>query len=346
MSGLAGWSELRLPVDPSAQDAVVLQLLRPLVAASVPVFMLRDQQAKLSSLRIWVHQERPGKLPDELAAAVETTGATVLPGSSFTGDDSPYAGPRIAAFWHGLLSEAAPLMVSQVAEVVAGKRSRLSLALDAMISHLPAVDFAKVFSGRYPAAATEFDFPVPFPALRSHSDGIIVMSRDPAAARAELDAKYAPFAAGIERRVSAILGQLDGTGPAVSEDALQWYELAGKYLRLADAELTSGGITIVWEEGWVGDAWDLSPSPFHQVVQSSSAFQDFLRADSGYQAMRIMMTALYLYLNMLGLRIVDRFFACHAISRACESVFGVDATTVMSGFTGVFAETPMEHSAE
>lgn len=334
MSDDTSWGELRLPAERAAQDTVLLDVLKPLLASSEAVFLLRDQQAQRPFLRIWVHQDRLADLHGRLG---DHDGVTMLPRSSFTVDDSPYTGPRIAGFWHGFLAEATALLVGQLAEIAAGQRSRLAVAIDTVVAHLPAVDFAKTFAQRYPPSAANFAFPVPFPALRSHSDGIIVMSRDPAAARAQMEAMYAPASAKIERRTAAILNQLDGTGPTISESPTQWYELARKYLLLADAELSSGGITVIWEDGWVGDEWDLSPSSFHQVVQDRPAFQNFLRTDSGYQAMRIMMTALYLYLNALGLRTVDRFFACHAISRACESIFDVDATAVMARLARLFA---------
>jgi hypothetical protein len=58
-----------------------------------------------------------------------------------------------------------------------------------------------------------------------------------------------------------------------------------------------------------------------------------------------MMTALYLSLNALGLRTVDRFFVCHAVSRACESIFDVDAAEAMARMADLFADSMMGHLA-
>ncbi|MCA9712077.1 MAG: hypothetical protein KDK70_39945, partial [Myxococcales bacterium] len=100
--------------------------------------------------------------------------------------------------------------------------------------------------------------------------------------------------------------------------------IARRYLLRAERALRRGELEVRWDQGYLGDTHDLSVSRFHQVFQDSEALRRFQRTDRGFQAMRLTTSALYLVLSNLGIRLIDRYFLCHSISRACQDLYGID----------------------
>jgi hypothetical protein len=212
----------------------------------------------------------------------------------------------------------------------------MAVELDIMIAHLPAIDIASIFPDRYPYAKKDADFPVAFPVYRSHADGFFVLSKDAAQTRAQYDAQYERTRAALHERITAVLSQFKG-GQVVSKVGNQWNELAGKYLLRADEAVRGGALKVKWDAGYLGDTHSLVGSLFHRIVQRAPGLRSFLSLDPGYLAARTMMSGLYLVINNLGLRLVDRVFLCHAISRSCEDLFDVEATSIIQNLARFFA---------
>jgi hypothetical protein len=78
----------------------------------------------------------------------------------------------------------------------------------------------------------------------------------------------------------------------------------------------------------------LDRSAFHRVVGASVGLRRFLAHDPGFLATRLLTSLLYLSMHTIGLPLVERYFLCHAMSRACERVFDVDADAVLGSLAG------------
>lgn len=338
LHGWAGWTEVRVVGEPEAQDALLAEGLAPFLrdrtGPAPRAFFLRERIDDSLRLRIWIsHAAESEALAEALRGVAKKSGISVplrvLPGPSRDTAPGPYSGRQSTPLLTRFLAEACPLLLDQVSALAAGRTSRLAVALDIMVAHLPAIDIARVFPGRYPfAPVREPGFPSAFPVYRSHADGFLVMSTDPAGARSRLDAQYGRAAALIRPRVTAVLSQF-ADGPVLSEVGLRWHELARRHLLRAEEAIRAGTLRVRWHGGYIGDSYDLSASPFHQIVQNEPALRAFLRRDPGYLAARFTMSALYLALSSVGIRLADRYFLCHAISRACEELFGLEATAVL-----------------
>jgi hypothetical protein len=251
----------------------------------------------------------------------------VLRPASIEGLLGPYGGPKATALLSNFLVDACELTLNQVVETV-GRGRRMGIALDIMVSHLDAVDIARIFPDRYPNATSMPGCPATFPVYRANVDGFFVMSVDPAAAREQVNAQYERERASIHRRVAAVLSQFAG-GPVVSEVGMLWHKIAGEHLLRADAEVAIDALTVKWDKGYIGDNFDLTISPFHQVVQGSPPLRLYYKDDQGYLATRFMVSSMYLALSSLGIRLIDRYILCHSIVRACEELFDVNATSAV-----------------
>ena len=339
------WTELCVTAEPAVQDQLLIEVIAPFVRPknndgnSRSVVFMRERVDNTPRLRVWIDQASSTELDDLLVAAKSrASGARfdVLPGVSPHFDQGPFSGTLATSFFIDLLTDATPLLLDRIEAIAAKRVSRMAVALDMMVAQLPAIDIARVFPERYPYARKDAEFPVAFPVYRSHADGFFVLSKDPVQARAQLDAQYERTRAALHERITAVLSQFKG-GPIVSEAGQQWHELAGKHLLRADEAIRSGTLIVRWDEGYLGDSHSLAGSLFHRLVQHAPGLRSFLRLDPGYLAARTMLSGLYLVLNNLGLRLVDRVFLCHAISRSCEDVYHVEATSIIRNLARFFA---------
>jgi hypothetical protein len=333
------WTELCITADQDLQDRLLVEVLAPFIRhenAGRRAFFVRDRVDTTLRLRILVTGCTSDEV-DELAGAFRalaeksTTSAevSVLPHTSLEKLLGPYGGSKAPTLLSDFFVDLCGLMLDQIAEVVAGRARRLTVALDIMVSHLHAIDVVRIFPERYPKARPVPGCPVTFPMYRSNVDGFFVMSMVPEVARQRVNEQYESVSASIHARVAAVLAQFYGTGPVVSDVGLQWHQIANKHLYRADAAIACDALTVKWDKGYIGDNFDLTVSPFHQVVQGSPPLRSYYRENQGYLAARFLVSSTYLALTSLGVRIMERFFLCHSITRACEEIFGVDATEML-----------------
>lgn len=338
--------EFRIYTEAGTQDSLLSTAVEPFLThvrtqgLAEEAFFLRDVADGRPRLRVCVEaapQIGPegAALARALAESVRQNGTSlqtvlVLPRRPWL-ESSPFRGPAADALVAGFLSRATPLLLEGVTAVHNREDLRIALALDLMIAQLPGVSFSRLDPGRYTASSPVEGLPMAFLSLRSHADGFFIMSRNPQQAREMMERRYGPHAERFEHRVRAILEQLDRGGEVVSEAADRWHRLVVPSMARAGSLIRSGELEFGESAagGYLGDTQDISVSRFHQVVQEDKRFQKFMHTDSGFQSMRVMMSLLYLSLHCLGLRLVDRYFLCHGVSRACESVFGVDASDLL-----------------
>lgn len=347
------WSELRVTAPPAAYDRLLISGLEPFSSGGTAgargfrAFFVRDRTGAICRLRVWVgvasasQNDVVGRVDDgaianevaELAARLRTVAThadftlevEVVPDSS--PPTGPFGGPAAALLFAELLCDACPLQLSQLAGIVAGERRCTTAAVDILVATMLAVDIASAFPDRYPSAVTTAGFPAAFAVYRSHCEGFVLMSTDPAAARARLDAVYGRNGPAIRSRVAAVLAQF-ANGPLISDLALSWHALARSYLFRSEAALREGRLTMTDEGEHFAAGHDLSASPFHLAAHSSPVAA-FRREDVGLRATRPILSATYLALGGMGVQLGERYALCHAISRACEDLFGLDAVDVV-----------------
>jgi hypothetical protein len=334
----ARWTELCVTAEQDMQDPLLIEVLTPFVRseqAGRRVFFVRDRVDKTLRLRIWVSGCASGEV-DELAGAFRafaeqrtaSVEVSVLPHTSLEGLLGPYGGPQATTLLSDFFVDLCGLILDQIAEVAAGRARRLSIALDIMVSHLHAIDIVRIFPERYPLAKPVHGCPSTFPVYRANVDGFFVMSTIPEVARERVNEQYERVGPSLRARVAEVLSQFHN-GPIVSDVGLRWHRIANKHLLAADAAIARDGLTVKWDKGYIGDNFDLTVSPFHQVVQGSPPVRSYYKENQGYLAARFMVSSTYLALTSLGIRIMERFFLCHSITCACEELFAVDATTVI-----------------
>lgn len=335
------WTEIRVTSEPEAQDSLLVDVLAPwqeertAQGGEPRVFFLRDRSGTTSRLHVWLDQPSEPEV-EALAAAFrdgdrnsgQSARVDIRPGSSLDFVGTSYDGSMAKILLSEMMMGGCRLVLDQLVEIEAGTAARTSVAFDLMVAHLPAADIARVFPERYPRADRGLEYPATFPVYRSHAEGFFVMSVDPEIARSRFEEKYRSREESIQQRILALLTQLE-EGPEVSQVASRWYKLARASLLRSEQAVRDGTLHVQWEEGYLGDEYDLESSPFHQIVQLSPALQKFVRTDVGYQAARFTLSGLYLTLGALGLPLVERFFLAYAISRAFEDLFTVDATAVV-----------------
>jgi hypothetical protein len=338
--GPAGWAELRVRPDTAPLDSVLLAAapftegLRERGVATRS-FFLRDREGL--RLRFEAGDSggvRPAALAEQLRLA--GCGAVVTDGNpQIELTDAPFEGPGAGALVTDFLSDVSELLLDCVRAAAGDEAVRLALALDLMVAHLPAVAFSE-------HAGTTRQLPKAFLSLRSHADGFFIMSRDPEAARAAMERRYQGQAPRINERAAAVLDQLQGIGPVVSEVAAGWYPRVRPYLARIQDAYRSGDLTspAYGMTGYLGDTRDIGVSRFHQAVREDTRFQRFMRDDPVFQAMRILMGLLYLALHCVGLPLIERYFLCHSVSRACEALFGVEAPAVFRDVSAFLTAPP------
>jgi hypothetical protein len=337
-TGALPWTELCVTAEQEAQDRLLIEVLTPFVRSeqtSRRVFFVRERIDKTLRLRIWVRgcaEVEVEELADALRACAERSGdiveVSVLPQTSLEGLLGPYGGPEATTILSNYFVDLCGLILEQVAEVTAGRARRVNLALDIMVSHLHAIDIVRIFPERYPLAKPVAGCPSTFPVYRANVDGFFVMSTIPEIARQRVNEQYERVGPAFRARVAEVLEQFDD-GPMVSEVGWRWHEIANKHLLEADAAIARDGLSVKWDKGYIGDNFDLTVSPFHQVVQGSRPVRTYYRENQGYLAARFMVSSTYLALTSLGVRLMERYFLCHSITCACEELFDVDATTVI-----------------
>lgn len=260
----------------------------------------------------------------EVAHAMGATDITARPAREVPLTGSGFEGPSLGPLTREFLAEVAPVLLPTAGTT--DRAVRLAAALDLTAAHLPAVA-AFTVPGPHGGA------PLSFLSLRSHAEAFLASTRDPASARQALDQRYDAVRDSVEERVAGVLAQVRGTGREVSPAARAWFEAARTAKPTMAEGFRTGRLGVVADDlPAAGGALDRSA--FHQMVGSSAALQEFLGHDPGFLAARLLTSLLYLAFHTIGLPLVERYFLCHATSRACETLFEVDANAVLGSLAG------------
>ncbi|BEL06114.1 hypothetical protein Q0Z83_043050 [Actinoplanes sichuanensis] len=259
---------------------------------------------------------------DTIPAAVRAATIVPLQGSAFTG-------PALAEVTRDFLATVTATLVTLCPPAGSPPSARLAGALDLMAAHLPALGPPAV-PGADRVAGLLGGAPIGVLSLRSHADAFIATSRDPVVTRRVFDERFHAVRHPVEQRLTAVLDQIAGRGPMVSPAAAQWHAAVVAARPGIRGRVESGALTV--RDG-SGDPAAFTASEFHTTAAGSPRLQAFLHTDPAFVTTRLLTSLLYLSLHHLGLSLADRWFLCHAVGRACESLFGVDPVAVLAGLT-------------
>jgi Lantibiotic biosynthesis dehydratase C-term len=261
-----------------------------------------------------------------LAAVVGPVEVAAGPARTVPLAGSAFDGPALASVGRRFLARVTPVLAGPA--VASRATVRFSGALDLMAAHLRAVVGATA-PGAEQAAAALGAVPLSFLSFRSHAEAFIAGTRDPEATRRVMDARYETVRGSVDARVRAVLAQAEGRGPVVSEPAGQWHDAVRAAKPGMANEFHVEGITTDGGEGPADGTGALAKSRFHTAVGASAELSEFLGADPEFLAVRLLTSLLYLSLHNLGMSLMERYLLCHLVSRACESLAGVDAMAVL-----------------
>lgn len=210
--------------------------------------------------------------------------------------------------------------VFQILDEVRNGADRLVLALDLMLAT---------------AHAQGDGISRGFLSFRSHAEAFIMRAPEPESMRVALDERYALRRDALVERARQVVTYLDagvGDVPFVAG----WLDLLRALRERAEPLIRSGELPLgpsrADESFEYGPALKatLGHSAFHRRIAEDPEYRRVLYGDPWFQRFRLMVNLLYLHLNRLGVRPIERFMLCHLAARAVEDAFGVSADELMS----------------
>jgi Lantibiotic biosynthesis dehydratase C-term len=334
------WIELRVHASTRHLDRILLAGIQPFLerasqrGALQGSYFLRDAETEPGGIRLRLKAaaEETQSLREELEAALrrnQLDGLVDRVEGDATARFSEYEellqGDAASPLVEDFFTETTPFVFDVLAQIGEVDAARMQAAMDLMIVH-PAVVNQYIFP-----EVRDLPYPNTFLSFRSHVDGFFIMSRDPEAARKALDVRYQSYAVSLRARLELLLAQVRDGGEIVSQPANRWAVFVATYIKRVLEELSSGKLRIQSAaDGYIGDNYDLSTSGFHQAIQHSAGFQDFMKTNPEFLALRVMISFLYWTLQRLGIRLVQRYLLCYSVSRGFEETFNVDSTAVMA----------------
>jgi hypothetical protein len=231
--------------------------------------------------------------------------------------DSAFTGPLLAPITRGFLADVTPALLDVLVVHPDSRSGWLSSALELMTTHLVAVG-TSALPGADRIRATINGAPLSFLSFMSHAEAFLATCRDPAQARDSMQRRHEQIHDVVEQRVAAIFAEPECAQPP-ADTWLRAVRTAKPVITTAFAE---GGLHPVAQRDGVADK--LATSSFHRILADSDGFQRFLSSDPGFLAVRLLTSLLYLSVHNLGLSMLERYFLCYSISRACETAFAAD----------------------
>ncbi|WP_052889351.1 thiopeptide maturation pyridine synthase [Thermogemmatispora carboxidivorans] len=190
-----------------------------------------------------------------------------------------------------------------------------------------------------------------FLSYRSHAEGFIIASSDPARTRALLESRYQQQARTLVARLRQLLAALDRAQDTFPF-TLAWSQLMQRYQERAAQLITTGQIdlSLASLETGEGDSSsvrrNLAASAFHSALERDQERKQALYSDPWFQSYRLVLNLLYLHFSRLGLRPLDRFLLCHLAANAVEEALKIDAVEMVSAFSAGAWSGPTHWPAE
>jgi hypothetical protein len=177
-----------------------------------------------------------------------------------------------------------------------------------------------------------------FISYRSHAEGFIIASADPAGTRALFERRYAAQAGTLVARLRLLLQALNHEQD-VFPFTLAWSQLMQRYQERTARLIAAGAIDLSRTGPAPGETpgtpvrGNLAASAFHSGLERNQQRKQALYSDPWFQGYRLMLNLLYLHFSRLGLRPIDRFLLCHLAANAVEEAFKVNAVEMVTTFS-------------
>jgi hypothetical protein len=325
------WIELRLGSS-ADDDRILVRGVRPLLrGAHVDVAVKRGyflRESKRLRLRFEIVDGSAAGLASWLGELLAGCGLNSV---EIEADDAPQFA-ELEGLWEGasagvlredFFGETSAFVLDRIAELGGEGNARMRLGFDLMVAHAVAID--EILSGHL-----AFTQPRAFLTYRSHADGFFIMSKNPAAAKRTFDERLQGIRPALDIRLGAILSALSLANSSSMPAARYWRStIAARFPQVLQL-LCEGRLKLpIGEDAYLGDRYDISVSNFHQVIQDDAEHRRRMREDVEFHCIRVLLTCLYWTLQHIGLRLIERFFLCHATSLAFEQRFLADPVQLL-----------------
>jgi len=77
---------------------------------------------------------------------------------------------------------------------------------------------------------------------------------------------------------------------------------------------------------------NIQHSAFHSLIDGNLAYRQALYNDRWFQCYRLMLNLLYLQLNRLGIRPIERYMLCHLAANTVEQLFNISAADLIAQY--------------
>lgn len=337
------WIELRIHCDERSQNRLLVEAVTPFLdeviqqSRVVRGYFLRNKKQGKAYLSLYLDSNltHTDELLQQLYDVFEQrelqgviNQVEIKPSIGAAEVQENFQGPAAPTLLENFFCDTNAFVLHLVSKINGDRTVLLQTAFDLMVAQVVTIN-RNIFQG-----SQRRPYPNSFLSYRSHADGFFIMSKKPQSARELFENRYITTSASMQKRLRELLQQLDDNGPSVSHPAQNWVSYVDTYIKHALVEISSGRLTIIEDQsGYLGDQNDISISSFHQVIQHDTRYQEFMRTDAEFLAMRTMHTYLYWTLHRLGLQLVERYFLCYSVSRSFEEVFGVNPTEALTAIT-------------
>jgi len=169
-----------------------------------------------------------------------------------------------------------------------------------------------------------------FVSYRSHAEGFLFQSIDPAATRAAFDQHYHSQRQALTDRVQAVITTLDNRHEkALVPFVRPWATLITTYADRAKPLIQAGQ---VYPPTHAPPPTDSPRASFHQMMFANHAYRERVFNDPHFHRYRLGLNCTYLQINRLGLAPAQRMRTCHIAANAVEDVYGISAIDIIETF--------------
>ena len=329
------WTQLKLVAPPEDHDTIIVDVVTRFsdhlksTYAFAKIFFLRSPPT--SPQHVSVYFLAPEQIANE---AHKKINLNLPPRIVVIRDSKIDAFPDELTFVTGAASRHfARTFLSLTSDFIVkliGMADRINLATDLMLLH-PLFMQPHLFH-----AARDQVAPNTFISFRSHADGFFLMSKSPTDTRSTFERHFQSASTGLLNRLRRL-----SLNPSNSP-AFEWKSFIDTTVPSLVPSFQAGsiGFTAPPEDERMSQNYNLDASPFHALIETSSRYQEFMRTDAEFLALRFMSSMLYCSLSQIGVRLIERYLLCHVVSRTYEEMFSVTAEDLLKQAIQRISEAP------
>ncbi|GIH05364.1 hypothetical protein Rhe02_34310 [Rhizocola hellebori] len=183
-----------------------------------------------------------------------------------------------------------------------------------------------------------------FLSYRSHAEGFLANSSNPAGFRERFEQLYWTNAEMLQRQLTSVLGFLDGgeqEPPLMSEWAsiVDIYHSRALALHRAGHLVLQAIVTPEQAQATQAAPGHLNVSDFHRALLGNDEIRTELAAAEWFAVYRVLLNYQYLLFNRLGMAPVQRFTLCYLAARTVEEAYQIPIPAMFSGLDLVGSRT-------